>query len=154
MYITCVILCLFSALSRRVGALQISVIIIKMLWNDDHRVSVTFSPLCHRGLMRSGPRDCSESRGTGRSGFFIRSFVDYSLINLLSIIVGQWGTKCSKCRVWDWVASLFAVLLFVSPFFFFLFFLFMNHCRKFVALNDCIALTQQRPSLWYDARQI
>ena len=28
MYIMCVILCLFSALSRRVGALQISIIII------------------------------------------------------------------------------------------------------------------------------
>ena len=28
MYVTCVILCLFSALSRRVGALQISIIII------------------------------------------------------------------------------------------------------------------------------
>ena len=31
MYIMCVILCLFSALSRRVGALQISIIIIKVL---------------------------------------------------------------------------------------------------------------------------
>ena len=31
MYIICVILCLFSALSRRVGALQISIIIIIIL---------------------------------------------------------------------------------------------------------------------------
>ena len=35
MYIMCVILCLFSALSRRVGALQISIIIITII----HRVS-------------------------------------------------------------------------------------------------------------------
>ena len=31
MYIMCVILCLFSALSRRVGALQISIIIIILI---------------------------------------------------------------------------------------------------------------------------
>ena len=37
MYIMCIILCLFSALSRRVGALQISVIIII------HLVDWTFS---------------------------------------------------------------------------------------------------------------
>ena len=31
MYIMCVILCLFSALSRRIGALQISIIIIHLV---------------------------------------------------------------------------------------------------------------------------
>ena len=35
MYIMCVILCLFSALRRRVGALQISIIIIIIIKCDD-----------------------------------------------------------------------------------------------------------------------
>ena len=36
MYIVCVIFCLFSALSRGVGALQISIIIFVLVWHSNY----------------------------------------------------------------------------------------------------------------------
>ena len=68
MYIMCVILCLFSALSRRVGALQISIIIISQQTNDDSSVVVRVSV-----APKAGRTGCRQSReyltSCGRMGW-------------------------------------------------------------------------------------
>ena len=58
MYITCIILCLFSALSRRVGALQISIIIINH--ESDYCFRLNPSPLVFSCLATKLDEDCRD----------------------------------------------------------------------------------------------
>ena len=60
-YIMCVILCLFSALSRRVGALQISIIIIIYLYLNASETK----EMCVNFRKNRVTETCLDKRGSG-----------------------------------------------------------------------------------------
>ena len=60
-YIMCVVLCLFSALSRRVGALQISIIIIIYLYLNASETKETWVDFRKNRVTET----CLDKRGSG-----------------------------------------------------------------------------------------
>ena len=95
MYIMCVILCLFSALSRRAGALQISIIVIGQTDGDDFNMAWAISIARGRGGRGGGPGVQYKQQGCC---FFLLNCVCYMHTITRVMLVTKWGLLM-KCDV-------------------------------------------------------